>query len=266
MSLETPDRVTGTTRDAILRCVGVSKFFGGVRALDRVSFDLFPGEIVALVGDNGAGKSTLVRILSGIYRPDEGELWIGGALAGRLTARTAREFGVETVYQNLLLCDNLGATANVMLGQEPVRWRLGPLRILDGRRADDEACRRIREVGVELEDLSAPVRQLSGGQRQAVAIARATVRAHRVVLFDEPTAALGVKQTRATLELIRRVAGQGIAVLLISHNLDDVFAVAHRIVALRLGRVALDVRVDAATRAEVVAAMTGVAMTGGEQA
>ena len=171
-----------------------------------------------------------------------------------------------TVYQNLLLCDNLGATANVMLGQEPVRWRLGPLRILDGRRADDEACRRIREVGVELEDLSAPVRQLSGGQRQAVAIARATVRAHRVVLFDEPTAALGVKQTRATLELIRRVAGQGIAVLLISHNLDDVFAVAHRIVALRLGRVALDVRVDAATRAEVVAAMTGVAMTGGEQA
>lgn len=262
MELDTATPAPNPPRAALLRCVGASKFFGGVRALHRVSLDLFPGEIVALVGDNGAGKSTLVKILSGIYQPDEGELWFGDERTERLTARQAREFGVETVYQHLMLCDNLGAAANVMLGQEPVRWRLGPLRILDDQRASAEAHRRIGEVGVVLDDLTAPVRRLSGGQRQAVAIARAMVNAHRVVMFDEPTAALGVKQTQATLELIRRVAAQGIAVLLISHNLDDVFAVAQRVVALRLGRVALDVRADLTSRATVVAAMTGVSLQG----
>ncbi len=264
MSTETAASASNVRRTALLRCVGVSKFFGGVRALHDVSLDLFPGEIVALVGDNGAGKSTLVKILSGLYQPDEGELWFGAERAQRLTARQARAYGVETVYQHLSLCDNLGAAANVMLGQEPVRWQLGPLRILDDQRAVAEARRRIGEVGVVLDDLTAPVRRLSGGQRQAVAIARVMVNAHRVVMFDEPTAALGVKQTQATLDLIRRVARQGIAVLLISHNLDDIFAVAHRIVALRLGQVSLDRPASEASRATVVAAMTGVSMEGRE--
>jgi len=259
MPLEPATHDRPASRAALLRCVGVSKFFGGVRALNRVSLDLFPGEIVALVGDNGAGKSTLVKILSGIYRPDEGELWLGSERVEHLTARRARDLGVETVYQHLSLCDNLGAAANVFLGREPVRWRMGPFRVLDEERAIVEARRRIEEVGVALDDLSVPVRRLSGGQRQAIAIARALVSAHRLVMFDEPTAALGVKQTHVTLELIRRVAAQGIAVVLISHNLDDVFAVAQRIVALRLGQVSLDAPLAEVSRATVVAVMTGLA-------
>jgi len=225
MPLEPATHDRPASRAALLRCVGVSKFFGGVRALNRVSLDLFPGEIVALVGDNGAGKSTLVKILSGIYRPDEGELWLGSERVEHLTARRARDLGV----------------------------------VLDEERAIVEARRRIEEVGVALDDLSVPVRRLSGGQRQAIAIARALVSAHRLVMFDEPTAALGVKQTHVTLELIRRVAAQGIAVVLISHNLDDVFAVAQRIVALRLGQVSLDAPLAEVSRATVVAVMTGLA-------
>jgi ABC-type sugar transport system ATPase subunit len=242
----------------VVRCVGITKYFGGVRALDWVSLDLMPGEIVALVGDNGAGKSTLVKILSGIYQCDEGSLWLGDVKVSHLTAKRAKEFGIETVYQQLLLCDNLGPAANVMLGQEPVRWRFGPFEILDNKSSVEEARIHIGELGIELPDMSSPVRRLSGGQRQAIAIARATVKAHRLIQFDEPTAALGVRQTQATLALIRQVAARGIAVIVITHNLDDVFAVAQRVVALRLGRITLDAPVQQTTREEVVACMTGV--------
>jgi len=241
----------------------LSKFFGGVKALDRISLDLAAGEILALVGDNGAGKSTLVKILSGLYTPDLGELQLENHRLGGLTPRTARGFGIETVHQHLNLCDNLGAAANVLLGQEPVRFRFGPVRILDQAKAIEEARRRINDVGADLDDLLCPVRRLSGGQRQAIAIARALVSAHRLVMFDEPTAALGVKQTRATLDLVRRVASQGVSVILISHRLDEVFAVAHRVVALRLGRVTLDTPVAQATRESVVAAMTGMDFSSG---
>jgi ABC-type sugar transport system ATPase subunit len=145
-----------------------------------------------------------------------------------------------------------------MLGQEPIKFRLGPLRFID-RRAAIEATRAcIADVGIELDDLNTPVHRLSGGQRQAVAIARATVRGHRLIIFDEPTAALGVRQTKTTLDLVRRVSQQGVAVVMISHNLDDVFAVADRIFALRLGRVTLDTDVNSTTREEVVACMTGL--------
>jgi len=242
----------------LVRCVGIAKYFGGVQALNAVNLDLHPGEVVALVGDNGAGKSTLVKILSGIHQPDEGELWLGDQHVHQLTPYRARELGIETVYQHLSLCDNLGAAANVMLGQEPLRFKLGPLRFIDEKRSLEEAQRRIREVGIVLDDFTAPVRRLSGGQRQAVAIARATIKAHRLIMFDEPTAALGVRQTQATLALVRRVANQGVAVIVISHNLDDVFAVADRIVALRLGEVTLDAPLAQTTRQEVVACMTGM--------
>ncbi len=242
----------------VVRAAGITKYFGGVRALERVSLDFIPGEIVALVGDNGAGKSTLVKILSGIYRPDEGSIWLGDTEVRQLDPGRAREFGIETVYQQLFLCDNLGAAANVMLGREPVRARFGPLRFIDNRRAIGEARRHIAELGIELNDMTAPVRRLSGGQRQAIAIARSTVNAHRLIQFDEPTAALGVRQTRATLDLIQRVAARGVAVIVISHNLDDVFAVAHRIVALRLGRISLDTPVGQTIREQVVACMTGM--------
>jgi ABC-type sugar transport system ATPase subunit len=242
----------------LVRSVGITKYFGGVRALDAVSLDLMPGEVVALVGDNGAGKSTLVKILSGIYQADEGSIWLGDVKVPQLNAMRAREFGIETVYQQLFLCDNLGAAANVMLGQEPVRYRVGPWQILDKRRSVEEARKHIAELGIELHDLNTPVRRLSGGQRQAIAIARATVNAHRLIQFDEPTAALGVRQTKATLDLIQRVAARGVAVIVISHNLDDVFAVAQRVVVLRLGRITLDARVAATTRELVVASMTGM--------
>jgi ABC-type sugar transport system ATPase subunit len=244
----------------VVRAVGITKYFGGIRALENVSLDFMPGEIVALVGDNGAGKTTLVKILSGIYQPDEGSIWVGDTEVRHLDPRRARDIGIETVYQQLFLCDNLGAAANVMLGREPVRARVGPFQFMDNKRSVNEARRHIAELGVELDDLVSPVRRLSGGQRQAIAIARATLSAHRLIQFDEPTAALGIRQTRATLELIQRVAAQGIAVTVISHNLDDVFAVAHRIVALRLGCISLDTLVAQTTREQVVDCMTGMAI------
>jgi ABC-type sugar transport system ATPase subunit len=242
----------------VVRGIGITKYFGGVRALDRVSLDLMPGEIVALVGDNGAGKSTLVKIFSGIYQADEGSLWLGEVECPHLTAKRARELGIETVYQQLFLCDNLGAAANVTLGQEPVGARVGPFQIIDKKRSLALARQHISELGIELADLNTPVRRFSGGQRQAIAIARATVSAHRLIQFDEPTAALGVRQTQATLNLIRQVAARGIAVIVISHNLDDVFAVAQRVVALRLGRITLNAPIDQTTRQQVVACMTGM--------
>ena len=251
-----------TTITPLLRCLGVSKFFGGVMALDNVTLEIAAGQILALVGDNGAGKSTLVKILSGLYAPDAGELQFGAHRMPSLTPRAARDFGIETVHQHLNLCDNLGVAANVLLGQEPVRFSLGPIRFLDQRKAIEETRRRIQEVGLEVDDLTSPVRRLSGGQRQAVAIARALVNAHQLIILDEPTAALGVKQTRATLDLVRRVAAKGVAVLLISHRLDDVFAVADRVVALRLGQITLDTPIAGTTRESVVAAMTGMDFCG----
>jgi ABC-type sugar transport system ATPase subunit len=241
-----------------LRLAGITKFFGGVKALDRVSLGFFAGEIVALIGDNGAGKSTLVKILSGLLAPDEGELHFDDTRVRHLTPREARRHGIETVHQHLSLCDNLGAAANVVLGQEPVRWQVGPFRIIDERRSAEEAGLRIRQVGANLDDFYTPVRRLSGGQRQAVAIARALVSAHRLIILDEPTAALGLKQTQATLDLVRGIADQGVAVIFISHNLDDVFTVAHRIVAMRLGQLTLDTPRETIDRAAVVAAMTGM--------
>jgi ABC-type sugar transport system ATPase subunit len=241
-----------------IRCVGISKYFGGVQALNNITLELFPGQVVALVGDNGAGKSTLVKIISGIHQPDEGEIWVGDTKLSHLTPLAAREYGIETVYQHLSLCDNLDAASNVMLGQEPVRFQLGPLKFVDKKRAVELARAQINEVGVNLDDFTRPVRGLSGGQRQAVAIARAMVKAHRLVMFDEPTAALGVRQTKATLELVRRTARRGVAVILITHNLDDVLAVADRIVALRLGQMTLDKPSESTTREEVVACMTGL--------
>jgi ABC-type sugar transport system ATPase subunit len=240
-----------------VRCVGITKFYAGVQALDDVSLDLIAGECVCLVGDNGAGKSTLVKILSGIMSPDHGQVLIDDEPV-RLTRQSARRYGIEAVYQDLALCDPLGAVANVMLGQEPIRFRLGPLRFIDRRAAAESAIRRIREIGIELEDPTVPVRRLSGGQRQAIAIARATVRGHRMVIFDEPTAALGVRQTKTTLELVRRVADQGVAVVMVSHSLDDVFDVADRIVALRLGKTTLNAKLSTTSREEVVACMTGI--------
>jgi ABC-type sugar transport system ATPase subunit len=240
----------------VVRCVELTKWFGGVQALRGISLDVHAGKVLGLVGDNGAGKSTLVKILSGLHGPDGGELWIGEERVTHLTPQGARERGIETVYQDLALCENLDAVSNVVLGQEPLLLKLGPLRVIDRRAALRIARHRLEVVGAHVPDLGRSVRRLSGGQRQAVAIARATMRAHRMIMFDEPTAALGVHQTKATLDLLRGVADQGVAVIVISHNMEDVFAVADRIVVLRLGAIALDTPTSDTSREEVMACIT----------
>jgi ABC-type sugar transport system ATPase subunit len=246
-------------RPVVLRCEGIVKWFGGVQSLGGVSVCVHAGEVVALVGDNGAGKSTLVKILSGIHQPDAGAIWIGEEEVSHLSPARVREMGVETVYQELALCDNLGPVANVVLGQEPVRFRLGPVAILHKREASRVAKLRLREVGVRIPDFDLSVRRLSGGQRQAVAIARAMMHAKRVMMLDEPTAALGLQQTKSTLEVIRSVARQGLGVVMISHSLDDIFRVADRIVVLRLGRVVLDTPAAATNADAIVSHVTGAA-------
>jgi D-xylose transport system ATP-binding protein len=256
------ERTTGTReqdRVPVVRCVGLTKFFGGVCGLADVSLDLYAGEIVGLVGENGAGKSTLTKIISGVYAADRGELWFGGQRVSSLTPRRARELGVETVYQTLELCDNRSAPANIVLGQEPIRFSIGPLRFIDRKAAARIAADRLSTFGTALPDPHLAVRRLSGGQRQAVAIARAMMRGNRLMTFDEPTAALGLRQKRATWELIRRVASEGVAVLLISHNVDEVLELAQRVVALRLGRVRLDTQTKAVTRDEIEMHMSGLA-------
>jgi ABC-type sugar transport system ATPase subunit len=222
-----------------------------------VSLTLYAGEVVALVGDNGAGKSTLVKVLSGVHQPDSGEIWLGDERLTHLTPPEARDRGIETVHQDLALCDNLNAVANVVLGQEPLRFRLGPIGILNKRQANVIAKQRLEEVGIRIVDFGVSVRRLSGGQRQAIAIARATMKANKLMILDEPTAALGVRQTHTTLDVVRSVARRGIAVMVISHSIDDVFAVADRIVVLRLGRIVLDTRVSETTPDVIVGHITG---------
>jgi ABC-type sugar transport system ATPase subunit len=246
-------------RPIVLRCERIVKWFGGVQSLGGVSLRVHAGEVVALVGDNGAGKSTLVKIFSGIHKPDAGTIWIGEEEVSHLSPARVREMGVETVYQDLALCDNLGPVANVVLGQEPVRFRVGPVAMLHKREATRIAKQRLREVGARIPDFDVTVRRLSGGQRQAVAIARAMMHAKRVMMLDEPTAALGLQQTKSTLEVIRSVARQGLGVVMISHSLDDVFLAADRIVVLRLGRVVLDTPATATNPDAIVAHVTGAA-------
>jgi ABC-type sugar transport system ATPase subunit len=223
---------------------------------------LHAGEVIGLVGDNGAGKSTLIKALSGLLSPDRGSIWLDGVRLQHLNPARARELGMETVYQDLALCDNLDAVANVVLGQEPVRMRLGPVTLINRRKAREMALERLEQVGVQLPNPRASVRRLSGGQRQAVAIARAMMHARHVMMFDEPTAALGVAQTQSTLDVIRAVASRGIGVIVISHSIGEVFSVADRIVVLRLGRVVLDSPVGETTHERVIAHITGATQEG----
>jgi simple sugar transport system ATP-binding protein len=248
-----------STAPAILRCAGLTKYFGAVCAISDVSLELREGEILALMGDNGAGKSTLVRIISGVEQPDRGEIWFGNEQVSHLTPRSARGLGIETVHQHLALCDNLSGAENVTLGREPVRFRLGPFAFYDWRKANEESRRALDEVGAAVPDLTSTVRRLSGGQRQALAIARAVASGGRVIIFDEPTAALGIKQTMGTFKLIRQVAARGVAVVLISHSIRDVLQVADRIVAMRHGRVVFDLACSEVTEERLIESIAGTA-------
>jgi D-xylose transport system ATP-binding protein len=233
----------------------IDKRYGAVQALTNVSLDLHLGEVVALVGDNGAGKSTLVKVISGVEVPDAGLIEHDGRAVRITTPHNAQALGIATVYQDLALCENLGVVANLFLGAERRRWS-----VLRHVAMESAARTLLSSLDVRIKDIHAPVSALSGGQRQSVAIARALVGEPRVVILDEPTAALGVEQTAQVLALIRRLRDRGLAVLIISHNLVDVRAVSDRIAVLRLGRNAGEFRTADASQESIVAAITGAAV------
>jgi simple sugar transport system ATP-binding protein len=236
----------------------IVKRFGQVEALRGVDFDVWPGEIVALIGDNGAGKSTLVKTLSGVHPPDAGDIRIDGQSVVLDSPHAAQDAGVCTVYQDLALPLDLDPAGCLYLGREVMRkGLLGWLGVLDKKAMKISAEAELARLGVTLKDSTAPVSALSGGQRQSVAAARASLWGRKVVFFDEPTAALGVVQTARVLDLLRRIRDQGLGVVLISHSMPDVLAVADRIHVLRLGLNVTTYQAVGTTTEELVGAMTG---------
>ncbi|MBV9171919.1 MAG: sugar ABC transporter ATP-binding protein [Chloroflexi bacterium] len=213
---------------------GLSKSFGHVRALQDVDVDIREAEVLAIVGDNGAGKSTLTKILSGVFAPDRGEIRIDGNVVRITNPHHARELGIATVFQNLALVDSRDVAANLFLGREPTRWKV----FVDRGKMLVDAQRVVSDLRVHMPSLTVEAGQLSGGQRQSLAIGRATAQHGRIILMDEPTAALGVRESHMVLDLIQRLKGSGTGVVVISHNLQHVFSVADRILVLRRGRVA----------------------------
>ncbi len=244
--------MTTTSPGPVLSMTGVSKRFGAVQALKDIEFSVEAGEVVALVGDNGAGKSTLVKAIAGVYTPDEGDVRFDGTHVNITSPAQAQELGIATVFQDLALCDNLDVVGNLYLGSEVVRKRA-----LDEVTMEKESWRLLRELSAKIPSVRIPVASLSGGQRQTVAIARSLLGKPKVVMLDEPTAALGVAQTAEVLNLVERLRENGLGVILISHNMSDVMAVADRVVVLRLGRNNGEFRVSDTNVQEIIAAITG---------
>ena len=240
---------------ALLELRNVAKHFGAIEALKGVDLASEPGEVLGLMGDNGAGKSTLVKIIAGNFPPSEGEIRLDGRTCHFHKPLDARAEGIEIVYQDLALCDNLTAAANVFLGRE-IKKKVGGLKVLDYRRMYERAA----ELFAELKSETRPrdlVKQMSGGQRQAVAIARTRLSRAKIVLMDEPTAAISVRQVAEVLDLIRRLRDQAIAVILISHRMPDVFAVCDRIAVLRRGRKVAEKAIADSSPEEVTGLITG---------
>ncbi|WP_067335002.1 ATP-binding cassette domain-containing protein [Stappia indica] len=248
------------TREPILTARGLVKRYGRVVALDRADFDLYPGEILAVIGDNGAGKSTLIKAISGAVVPDEGEIRLEGKPVNFSSPMRAREAGIETVYQNLALSPALSIADNLFMGRElrSHGWMGKYLRKLDRKAMEKIAREKLSELGLmTIQNINQAVETLSGGQRQGVAVARAAAFGSKVVIMDEPTAALGVKESRKVLDLIRDVKARGLPIVLISHNMPHVFEVADRIHIHRLGRRACVIRPDEFSMSDAVAIMTG---------
>jgi D-xylose transport system ATP-binding protein len=247
------------TNGHLLHVDGVTKRFGPVQALDDVDFHVDAGEVVALVGDNGAGKSTLVKAIAGIYEADDGEFYFDGSPVKITKPGDSVDLGIATVYQDLALCDNLDVVENLFLGRE--ERASGPAGItgqLDETKMEGRTHELLQTLAVTITDVRAEVGTMSGGQRQQVAIARSLLGEPKVVMLDEPTAALGVRQTAQVLELVRRLRERGLGVILISHNLANVFEVADRIFVLRLGKKAGDYKVEDTSHEAIVAAITGI--------
>jgi len=238
--------------EPLLKVRGIDKHFGPVQALYHVDLDLPAGQVTALCGDNGAGKSVLTKCISGVISPDHGQVFFEGRPVHIRTTRDASRLGIETVYQDLALCDNLDIVQNMFLGRE--RTRSG---LLDEDSMEREAAKTLATLRVTtVRSIRQPVASLSGGQRQSVAIAKAVLWNSKLVIMDEPTAALGVVQTKMVLDLIRRLRDRGLAVMVISHNLNDIFDVADRIVVLYLGRMVVHNRASSFDRQSVVEYMT----------
>ena len=239
--------------EPLLELRGVDKSFGPVQVLHGVNLKVYPGQVTALVGDNGAGKSTLVKTVAGIYHADAGEFFFEGKPVTFNGPKDAASLGIEVVYQDLALCDNLDIVQNMFLGREAKT----PTRLLDELTMEDRARQTLASLSVRtVKSVRQSVASLSGGQRQTVAIAKAVLWNSRVVLLDEPTAALGVAQTRQVLDLVRRLADQGLGVVLISHNMNDVFEVSDRITPLFLGRVAADLKTSETNNSQIVELIT----------
>ncbi|MBZ9851805.1 ATP-binding cassette domain-containing protein [Mesorhizobium sp. CA14] len=245
---------TASGRAPVLQLKDIRKHFGGITAIENFALEIYPGEIVALVGDNGAGKSTLVKIVSGVHAPSSGTITMEGREVTMASATMARSHGIEVVYQDLALADQQTVYMNLFLGREPVN-RFG---LLDRRRMIDETDKLVKELDVRIPSVRATIRNLSGGQRQGVAIARATHWASKLILLDEPTAALGVSETAKVEETVRSLKQRNIGVLIISHSLDQVFRLADRICVLRRGR-QIGIRNAAETdKNEIIAMITGL--------
>ncbi|UED86229.1 ATP-binding cassette domain-containing protein [Streptomyces profundus] len=244
----------------VLSLRDVSRNFGGVRALVGIDLDIHPREVLGVVGDNAAGKSTLAGVIAGVYRPDAGRLLLDGEEVVFNSPADARNHGIAAVFQNLALCDNLDVVENLFLGHEPTRGGF-----LDEVAMEREAWELLGQLATSVPSVRVPVRTLSGGQRQVVAVARALLGSPRVVVLDEPTAALGIRQTAEVLNLVERLRERGLAVVLISHQAVDLQAVADRFVVLRLGKVGGELDAASAGYEDLLAAMTGVSRPSGRR-
>jgi ABC-type sugar transport system ATPase subunit len=247
----------------LLEARAIEKHFGHVVALRDGTFSLAPNEVHAIVGDNGAGKSTLIKVISGVFRPDAGEISLDGRPVTIANPREARQLGIETVYQDLALAEHLDAAANLFLGREeylpaPLSW----FGFLDKKVMRKRAAEEMRKLKIGIQSVDQPVVELSGGQRQAIAVARAIAWGTRIVIMDEPTAALGVRESAMVLELIREVRSHGLAIVMVSHNLPEVFAVADRITVLRLGRTITTLNTRDTSLESIVGMMTGALTVG----
>lgn len=253
MTLEAAETATPVLdREPVLSLKGISKGFGAVQALTDVSLDVYPGEVVALVGDNGAGKSTLVKVLAGVHPHDTGTITFEGREVRIESPTESQQLGIATVFQDLALCDNLDVVSNLFLGREVISGG-----VLNEEEMESRSWELLRQLSARIPSVRIAIASLSGGQRQTVAIARSLIGEPRIVILDEPTAALGVAQTAEVLNLIERLRERGLGVLLISHNMADVQAVADRVAVLRLGRNNGIFRVRDVSYEEIIAAITG---------
>jgi ABC-type sugar transport system ATPase subunit len=242
--------------EPFLEIKGIKKKYGSVEALKGVNLSVYTGEVLAIVGDNGAGKSTIIKILSGAISPDSGEIIIAGKHYKRLKPREAIAAGISTVYQDLALVNTLDVADNIFLGREYLKHGF----TLDKKRMHHESAELLRQLGIKIPLIHTEVSYLSGGQRQGVAVARVVHQGGKLLIFDEPTAAMGVNETRAVLRLIKSLAENGFGVIVISHNMDQVFDISDRICVMRQGEVAGHVKTDEVKPQDVVAMITGAAV------